>query len=367
MAAYHLGPAGLPSSAMNIENLTPFAVANAFGRTVRGEEALLLFIKGTFSWADDGVLRPVEDAPPLIEADEFTGEAGKSSLKFAGETAPPKPMIDFYLTGLLRLAEARAVVDCSVQIGNRLRKAVRVYGPRSWCKTNNDGKFTASAPQSFVEMPLQWEFAYGGVSPSNLKLFEPRNPVGVGLCDAKQAEGQPLPNFEAPGAPTTLEAPSAPIGFGAVSPHWHPRAQYAGTYDAAWQSQRAPLLPSDFNQRFHNVAPEDQQLPAYPEGEVVTLVNLTPKRQESFALPPFRFPVFLVDDGYLVERTAEPDTVVVDLEKRTVSVRAAIEYVPRATLLDLARAFVGPVTAARRKALLTGKTYARLRECRGKK
>jgi hypothetical protein len=142
------------------------------------------------------------------------------------------------------------------------------------------------------------------------------------------------------------------------------RAQYAGTYDESWQRQRAPLLPADFDDRFYNIAPIDQQLDRYPAGETITLVNMTPRGHESFLLPEFTFPVAFVDAGQLVEREAHPDTVLIDLDTKQVTIRAALEYVPKDSALDLAAAFVGAMTGGRRKALLQGKTYLNWFEAR---
>jgi len=334
---------------MNIENLTPHLVAHSVGRTAVGQEALLFFVKGAFVIEANGQLSPAGEIPPLLAADDFTGDAGASSLSFAAETCPPKPWVDVCLCGSLHLPEPKTVVDCTLQVGNQIRKTVRVWGPRVWRKANN--QFSASTPQSFTSMPLHWERAFGGVSARDPKIFAPRNPLGVGLYDVRDAEGLPLPNFEAPDAPTVLGAPSAPVGFGAVSPHWAPRSKYAGTYDQAWQQQRAPLPPADFNPRFFNVAPEDQQLARYPAGETISLKNMALDRQQSFVLPEFHFPVSLVDSGYLVEREVQPDTIVIDLDRGLVILRAALEYVPRQTVLDVMGAFVGVMSAGRRKAL----------------
>ena len=76
----------------------------------------------------------------------------------------------------------------------------------------------------------------------------------------------------------------APFGLGATQPHWLPRRDFAGTYDGSWQKGRAPLLPDDFNDRFHQSAPLDQQLDL-KGGEEVSAVNLHPDGPFSFRLP----------------------------------------------------------------------------------
>jgi len=43
--------------------------------------------------------------------------------------------------------------------------------------------------------------------------------------------------------------------FGPIGRHCKPRVQLAGTYDDSWTEDRMPLLPDDFQERFHNAAP----------------------------------------------------------------------------------------------------------------
>jgi len=173
------------------------------------------------------------------------------------------------------------------------------------------------------------------------------------------AEGLLLPNFENSREPTTLGKALAPVGFGAIAAHWAPRSSRAGTYDASWKEQRAPLPPADFDARFHNVAPDDQQLEVYPGGQTITLTNMTLRRQESLVLPALTFPMSFVDDGYLVDREARPDTVVIDLNNRLVTLRAAVEYVPSDSLLDVTAVFVGELSAEQRTSLLAGISFRR--------
>jgi hypothetical protein len=71
-----------------------------------------------------------------------------------------------------------------------------------------------------------------------------------------------------------------------VSPHWHPRAALAGTYDEAWSKTRSPLLPKDFDRRHLNAASAGLVAPGYLKGnEQVTVVGAAPEGRLSFALP----------------------------------------------------------------------------------
>lgn len=349
---------------MRVDNRTPAVVGQSFGRTLQGEECIFLILKSTFSWQADGRLVPEREGAALVEADLFTGEAGVSSMAYAADTLPPKARTDVYLVGSISLPEPKPLVDVSLQVGSHINKVVRVFGTRLW-QRQPKGPPTPGRAEPFSEMPLEWERAYGGVAMSDPKLFEPCNPIGCGVVTNEEAPGpgHRLPNFEWPAEPTSWGKRRAPAGFGPLCPHWQPRATRAGTHDDRWKQLRAPLPPEDFDVAYFNVAPDDQQLSAFPSGEIVTLTNFTRRRQESFVVPPSAFPVTLVDDGHLIDRQAAPDTLVIDLDERRILLRSALAYVPCASLLDLTAAIVGPLSLGERKALLYGKRYVRLREC----
>jgi hypothetical protein len=79
---------------------------------------------------------------------------------------------------------------------------------------------------------------------------------------------------------------SPPAGFGAVSPGWLPRRQFAGTYDEAWKRRRAPYLPADFNPRFFNVATPELTFDRFlTGGEPVELLGVSRDGPINFELP----------------------------------------------------------------------------------
>jgi hypothetical protein len=76
----------------------------------------------------------------------------------------------------------------------------------------------------------------------------------------------------------TLAEPLPPAGFGPIGRTWQPRLALAGTYDERWQNERAPELPEDFDYRFFNAAPPDQQLEGFLHGdESLWVENLHPE------------------------------------------------------------------------------------------
>ncbi len=95
--------------------------------------------------------------------------------------------------------------------------------------------------------------------------------------------GKPAPNIE---DPAQKQGKSWPAGFGAVASYWSPRIELAGTYDEKWEVQQKPLLPVDYDPRYLQCAPLDQQIPGYLKGDgMVELINLTPTGRLRFTLP----------------------------------------------------------------------------------
>ena len=51
-----------------------------------------------------------------------------------------------------------------------------------------------------------------------------------------------------------------PMAFGPIGRGWPSRIRYAGTYDQNWIDNVFPFLPDDFDTRYFQCAPEDQQI-----------------------------------------------------------------------------------------------------------
>ena len=65
------------------------------------------------------------------------------------------------------------------------------------------------------------------------------------------------------------------MAYGPLGRGWPQRARYAGTYDQAWLDDHFPFLPPDFDDRYHQAAPPDQQMPHPAQALPVRLTNLT--------------------------------------------------------------------------------------------
>jgi hypothetical protein len=86
--------------------------------------------------------------------------------------------------------------------------------------------------------------------------------------------------------PNASPEKAGPAGFGPIASFWSPRLERSGTYDAAWEKGKKPLLPDDYDDRYAQSSPDDQRPPQpLRGGEPVMLANLTPQGSLRFDLP----------------------------------------------------------------------------------
>ena len=280
---------------MELRNRTPHALAQFVDLDRTGAEHLVLVLKAEFLFPKGGRLEVAPPIEPPRPADVFRGDPAASSILGEAELVPLKPGTDILLRGsaVARRSGTRAM-DVLLRCGP-VRKVVRVYGERRWRRSLM--RKVASDPNPFDRVPLVWENAWGGTdtTPEDEKNHghEARNPVGRGY----RAKGSNLPwedelcpSLEDPRAP--IGAPGrdgTPAGFGPVGRGWMPRREWAGTYDEKWIAERMPLLPDDFDDRFHHAAPSDQIVEGRLRGgEPVELVGCTEEGRLTFELPVLR-------------------------------------------------------------------------------
>jgi hypothetical protein len=276
---------------LQLKNKTPFEAGIAVFPDENCIDTLYITIKTTFEIGM--TLKVADEQVPIVYADEYWGEPGQSSLKYASEVHLTKPSTDIIMMGEACAPEKRPVssLDVTLAVGDR-KKIVRVFGDRKWIPTKKRLKIYPPAP--FETMPLIYERAFGGEHIIDEEkgeiLFESRNPVGVGFRgkrSGKELAGAMLPNLEDPAQMITNPGDQpTPACFSYVSPSWDPRKSYAGTYDEAWQQKRSPYLPDDFDNHFFNAAHPDLVARKYlTGGEPVTITNMSPDGPLSFKLP----------------------------------------------------------------------------------
>ena len=265
-----------------------------------------------------GFRRAVE---PLL-LPEYNGEAGVSSLRYDADLVAPKPTTDVVLNGKAYAPKARPSTDFLVSVRvDRLHKVIRVVGNRRWKR----GLFglKPSAAEPITELPIIYERAYGGYDQTDAdpkkQRMDSRNPVGCGVvAKSKNRLGQALPNFEYPKG--KLEK-AGPAGFGAIDSHWSPRRELGGTYDKAWQENRLPLLPKDWNPHSLLCSPHDQRPNGHLHGgEFVELMNLSPNGLIRFSLPKVYLTFTTRINGRAKEHRSRMATVIIEPDKPRVIV-----------------------------------------------
>jgi hypothetical protein len=326
--------------------LAIFDDAYACGEAVNldrdGAEYYVVVVKQTFTWDERGLVRPI--APqPVVNVDVYDGDPATSSVVLEAEVAPRKPRVDVLLAGEIVYARQcdRAVMQ--LEVGAQIEKWARIFGDRTWAPGFLGPKPTD--PRPFDRMPITWSRSFGGVDPKSPAHVDRRNPGGRGFARTEMnALGLPLPNFEAPddliGA---WNRHPRPVGFGPVARSCPSRLRWAGTYDKAWLEERFPLLPLDFDDRFYNCAPDDQQLDAYRPGECVRLRGMVPGEGDtSFALPACEVPVTVLEhDNRTTEGIAKPDTILIEPGERRFSVVGRFLHFPRPDVLAIDEVLVG--------------------------
>jgi hypothetical protein len=290
-----------------------------------GSEMLLVVVKATFTLGD-GPTALVPEQPPPVRADAYAGEPDATSLVSAAEMMLFKPAADVVVRGSAFTPRGRgSEALVSLELGP-IRKVIRVVGDRTWKDARGN---EVSAPQSFVEMPVVYERAFGGRDGSAAPPESwPENPVGIGFrsqSSRASLKGALLPNLEDPNRPLRRAGDRVPAcAFGPIAPFWSPRVELAGTYDATWMKKRMPFLPDDFDPRFHQVAPRDQVLPGYlTGGETVSVLGMRAEGGTfTVTLPPLAPEVVVRVAGERHLLPVHCDTLTVDTRSRTFSLLA---------------------------------------------
>ncbi|WP_437961326.1 DUF2169 domain-containing protein [Sorangium sp. So ce119] len=299
-----------------------------------GRDQMVVVLAYTFAVDARGAVEVLDPEEPRL-VDEYTGaDPAASSLRKPSVLFDYKPGTDVILIGHAHppATGRHSHVDVSLLVGP-LRKTVRAHGLRTWKWGAFGGLAPGPARVIQEPIPLVYELAWGGSDfsdPTQL-VGEPRNLVGRGVAR------QPKSLIDKLAA--QLEDPAQPIGagdnvpacFGAIHRHWEPRARYAGTYDQAWMQRKMPLLPDDFDPRFHVSVPHDQwSATPLRSDEPIEVRGATPEGVWRFQLPRISPGFSSVSRGVRTEHRTHLDSILLDADARRVELtfRAAIP-VPR--------------------------------------
>lgn len=335
---------------MELINATRMTAGYTMGTEPSGRESLVVVIKGTFRLPRAGETAGLhEQQLPLIMADTFTGEPGYSAPVYEVDFAPHKPRCEVLLLGCAYAPGGRPAtrVPVGLRVGDMIKR-FDVVGDRHWQASAT--RITPSAPLPFQSKPISYDVAFGGVDqhhedPGQHGAYTP-NPIGRGYhkhLNSEWVDGQPLPDTEEEGHPVTHPAGAyRPQAFGPIGRGWDARRHYAGTYDDQWLAEQFPFLPQDFDERYYQAAPMDQQLTASAGGAEVALLNLTPDGMRRFALPAFEAPVHVFPKrGEREDLKATLDTIVLEPDADRLTMSWRVRRPLKRNLFEIEQVMVG--------------------------
>ncbi|GAA2821246.1 hypothetical protein EDC40_103100 [Aminobacter aminovorans] len=354
---------------MQIWNQTGYVHQFTVAMDKAAHEYIVVVVKGTFDLPDapGGLVRKSAEQAPLVFADTQTGVPGYSATLWETDFAFRKPRCDVIANGCAYAPGGRPAerVPVGIKVGN-WSKLFEVVGHREWRAIGP--VFTATAPQPFLKLPISYDVAWGGVDKLDPEDKMPgvyaANPVGTGWSRTRNQHlipGLRLPNTQKVGE--EVRSPFgdySPMSFGPMGRGWPGRIEHGGTYDDNWTKNIFPFLPSDFDERYLQMAPPDQQIDHPRGGEEVQLVNLTPDGRVSFRLPPTGLEMTLFKDGAKsFEGVLHPDTILFDPENRRYQLVWRVAQRIERTILDFTECWVGPPTESMLRARAAGRTFVR--------
>ncbi|TPO11126.1 DUF2169 domain-containing protein [Mesorhizobium sp. B1-1-5] len=354
---------------MQIWNQTGYPHEFTIATDKAGHDWIVVVVKGTFDFPTKpgGLVQKSREQIPLVMADTQTGVPGYSATLWETDFAFRKSRCDVVANGCAYAPGGRPVerVPVGIKIGN-WSKRFEVVGHREWRAIGP--VFTATAPQPFLKLTISYDVAWGGVDrldpEDKLPASYKYNPVGTGWSRTRNQRlipGLRLPNTQAIGE--EIRSPFGdykPMSFGPIGRGWPGRVEYGGTYDQNWADNVFPFLPQDFDERYFQMAPPDQQIDPPRGGEEVVLVNMTQEGRVSFRLPPTSLPMCLFKGRRTaVEADLSPDAILLDPEARRFSMVWRSAQRIQTSLLDFSECWLGPPTRGMLLARDRGKRYVR--------
>lgn len=352
---------------MDLVNAIGMPVSYTIGLDPSGRERLVVVVKGTFLIPEAGGEAPLAaEQAPFVMADTFSGEPGLSAVVHETDFAPVKPQCDVLLLGSAYAQDGKPTrkVTVGLRVG-ALKKGFEVLGNRYW-KLGALGDLGPSDPEPFVKQPISYDVAYGGseldVKTKALVSAYARNPVGCGYLPKSTGSnifGKPVPSTQEIGKPiSSTKGSYAPMAFGPIGRNFEERTRYAGTYDDKWFEENFPFLPPNFDNRYFQAAPADQQLPYLAGGEVVQLHNLTPKHLPPFTLPTIAVPIECTNaKRERVEQQAVIDTLVLEPDRGQLTLTWRSSFPLRRNIHEVIQLVIGRMPPGWYRARLLGKTY----------
>lgn len=239
----------------------------------------VVVVKTSFNYNAEGTVHPCTESAPLILNDQYPDDGPEHCAPTAADEAVPfklgsEILLNAHAFNTCTISHFPVKVTLKTQIQQWQKKLI-VVGPRTW-KRSLLG-IIQSDPEPFSDLPIRYEYAYGGRASENEQDYYPPNPVGIGFSRTKKAVNSPLPQIER--ADELLKSPRqkpSPAGFGPLGQFWQPRAgRMPKTDETKLQTFECPYSENIQVNRY-NAAPEDQWLAKPLAGPTtLTLTGLT--------------------------------------------------------------------------------------------
>jgi hypothetical protein len=298
---------------MAFANLSRYAALDLPFVTHDGREVVVVIVKATFDIGAGGELTRAARQRPVRLADEvYDPDALDSSIRLPSDVCVAKGGCDVVVIGDAISPKPVKSLDVAVSVRDR-SVPLRVHGERLFY--SGVGGVVVGDASTFTRKPITYERAYGGTS-EDFTVMERRNPVGRGVASSESdLVDTPAPQIEHPAEPMTRASDRpAPVGFGAIATHWLPRSDFAGTFDEAWQRDRMPLMPLNFDLRFNNCAHPSLRLDQpLVQGESVGVIGMHEDGVVQLEVPLFVPQVHArFDDGSAEEVRAPIDLLLLE-------------------------------------------------------
>jgi hypothetical protein len=315
---------------MDIDNRTPFEVNALPHIDQQGQRARLLVVKGVWSLHNNQLSTRVvpalqiQTSPHLVRMGKLLLHPQQKRVLQAmdclersiewmpADNAPHKLGFEMIICGYGHQSTAQAKFECSVRWGDQ-DVSLQAMGPRLWQSTlvQGAGAVEGSLLEEVQHVPLHPAFTWGGIAPQIVQ----ENPAGMGQPHHEmKALGNcaPMPWLQDKrlGRATALLPPKA-LAFGPWDSSAAQRQRHAGTYDQAWQRERAPLPPLDQKAAFFNQAsPLLQWTRPPPAGQDMTLLGMSRYGTRRLHWPGVQVQVTHAQTA----RQLQPDTCLVSTE-----------------------------------------------------
>ncbi|MCK6263552.1 DUF2169 domain-containing protein [Vibrio sp. ZSDE26] len=296
----------------DIEANDNLKIHGCFQRDKEGNEVWVVTVKRGWDWVENQWVETVETS--IADTPVYLDEPGRSAMKIDHDFPILKRNTDVIVYGRARSYAKKPVTyhECRLLVDEHIDKTLTVFGDRKWVE--HSGSLTVTATQPFIDKAIDYSHAFGG---------DERNRLGKGVgTSIKELTGMNVPSvFYSKEDWSTSSKAIRVAGFGPLPPFFADRYMHAGTYDENWIENRRPLLPEDFDDRYYQCAPKDQQCNGHLKGgERMMLSGFCHNDTMIFRVPEERY--IAVAAFNKKERSLEMpiNTVFIDAEEKQITI-----------------------------------------------